>query len=71
MAKEKIRILKRVMRQGCILLPPVFNVCSDVIFKAEITEDDGIKMNLERVSNIRYAVGTISIYYRSTSRFTY
>uniref|UniRef100_A0A8D8VC16 Craniofacial development protein 2 n=1 Tax=Cacopsylla melanoneura TaxID=428564 RepID=A0A8D8VC16_9HEMI len=56
---EDIEILRGV-RQGCVLSPTIFNLYSEYIFKEALeNSEEGILLNGERISNIRYADDTV------------
>ena len=50
--------IKRGVRQGCVLSPPLFNVYTNEIFK-ESDELPGIKLLGEYINNLRYADDTV------------
>ena len=46
----------RVLRQGCVLSPTLFNIYSEKIFEEALeSSPKGIKINGETINNIRYA----------------
>ena len=50
--------IKRGVRQGCVMSPPIFNVYTEEIFK-ESDELPGIKLLGEYINNLRYADDTV------------
>lgn len=52
--------IKKGIRQECVLLPLLFNIYSEIIFKEVLEGVTGdIKINGKAINNIRYANGTI------------
>lgn len=53
-------LIKKGVRQGCVLSPLLFNLYSEAIFKEALEEDvGGIKINGTTINNIRYADDTL------------
>ena len=55
---------KRVMRQGCILSPPIFSMYTETIMRkveahGELTSFNAVKMHGKEVKELRYADGTV------------
>ena len=48
------------MRQGCILSPALFNLCTKMIFRV-IEDMDGVKIGGLNINNLRYADDTVLI----------
>ena len=46
--------IKRGARQGCVLSPDLFSLCSEMIMRV-VKDMDGIKVNGENMNNVRYA----------------
>ena len=52
--------IKRGVRQGCVLSPPLFNVYTDHIFR-NVEDMPGVKICGEYINNLRYADDTVLI----------
>uniref|UniRef100_A0A8D8LPD3 Craniofacial development protein 2 n=1 Tax=Cacopsylla melanoneura TaxID=428564 RepID=A0A8D8LPD3_9HEMI len=53
-------VIKRGVRQGCILSPLLFNMYSETIFKEALKDiNSGIKINNYTINNLRYADDTV------------
>ena len=52
--------IKRGVRQGCVLSPDLFSLYSEMIMR-EVKDMDGIKVNGENITNVRYADDTALI----------
>ncbi len=50
--------IEKGVRQGCILSPCLFNIYSETVIQEALNHLDGININGERISNIRYADDT-------------
>ena len=60
-SEESMRqVIKRGVRQGCVLSPDLFNLYSEVIMR-DLTELEGIKFGGRNLNNIRYADDTVLI----------
>ena len=53
--------VKKGVRQGCILLPILFNLYTDYMMEEAFEDLEGIKINGENLTNIRYADDTVLI----------
>ena len=51
--------IKRVVRQGCILSPCLFNIYTKYLIREALEDEKGININGQNITNIRYADGTI------------
>ena len=54
------QVIKRGVRQGCVLSPDLFNLYSEVIMR-DLTELEGIKFGGRNLNDIRYADDTALI----------
>ena len=54
-------IISKGVRQGCILSPILFNLYSKMLMKEALDVDDGIKINGEMITTIRYVDNTAVI----------
>ena len=52
--------IKRGVRQGCVMLPDLFNLYSEVILR-NLDESEGLKANGENLNNLRYAADDTSL----------
>ena len=52
--------IKRGVRQGCVLSPPLFNVYTEQIFR-NVEDMPGVKIAGEYINNLRYADDTVLI----------
>ena len=52
--------IERGVRQGCVLLPDLFSLYSEIILR-EVEELHGVVINGRNVNNIRYADDTVLI----------
>ena len=50
--------IRRGMRQGCVLSPYLFNLFTELIFRAIKSEDDGVSVGGRRIRNLRCADNT-------------
>ena len=57
---KEIEIRKGV-RQGCVLSPVLFNLCSETSFKEALTKQDGVEIGDQHISNVCYADDTVLI----------
>ena len=55
---EEITI-KRGVRQGCILSPCMFNIYTEYLIREALEDGEGININGQTITNIRYADDTI------------
>lgn len=53
-------MIKRGVRQGCVLSPALFNLYTEMIFRA-IDDMDGVKIGGLNINNLRYADDTVLI----------
>ena len=50
--------IEKGVRQGCILSSILFNIYSEMLIKDALQDEDGIKINGESITTIRYADDT-------------
>ncbi|KAG1656182.1 Transmembrane and TPR repeat-containing protein 4 [Nymphon striatum] len=50
-------LIERGVRQGCVLSPSLFNICTEMIFR-EIEDRQGVHMGGRNITNIRFADDT-------------
>ena len=58
--KKKIMIIKRGVRQGCLLSPDLFSLNSEIILQ-NLEEYQEMKVGGHNVNNLRYADDTVLI----------
>ncbi|KAG1674114.1 RNA-directed DNA polymerase from mobile element jockey [Nymphon striatum] len=51
------QLIERGVRQGCVLSPSLFNICTEMIFR-EIEDRQGVHMGGRNITNIRFADDT-------------
>ena len=56
---SEYKLIKRVVRQGCVMSPDLFNIYSMILRNLE--NYPGVKINGENINNIRYADDTVLI----------
>ena len=54
-------IIERGIRQGCILLPILFNLYSEFLIEEALSDREGLHINGENINNIRFADDTVLI----------
>ncbi|GFO19285.1 retrovirus-related pol polyprotein from type-1 retrotransposable element r2 [Plakobranchus ocellatus] len=52
--------IKRGVRQGCVLSPDLFSLCSEIIMR-NLENHPGIKVGGQNINNLRYADDTVLI----------
>ena len=57
---SEYKLIKRGVRQGCIMSPDLFNIYSEMILR-NLENYSGVKINGEHINNIRYADDTVLI----------
>ena len=57
---SEYKLIKRGVRQGCVVSPDLFNIYSEMIL-GNLENYPGVKINGENINNIRYADDTVLI----------
>ena len=57
---SEYKLIKRGVRQGCVMPPDLFNIYSEMILR-NLENYPGVKINGENINNIRYADDTVLI----------
>ena len=57
---SEYKLIKRGVRQGCVMSPDLFNIYSEMISR-NLENYPGVKINGENINNIRYADDTVLI----------